>query len=91
MVQGVAVGAKFGVLDLVNEHMWNELKEVEVVKTVLVLGIDVIVNHSHHVKVGVIISSKAEEDVYVLRDLSKGERRDNVSQLEQFAFFGISS
>jgi hypothetical protein len=91
MVQGVAVGAEFGILDLVNEHVWNELKEVEVVETVLVLGIDVIVNHSHHVKVGVVICTKAKEDVDVLRDLSKGERRDDVRQLEQFAFFWISS
>jgi hypothetical protein len=74
MVQGVAVGAEFRVLDLVDEHVWHELEEVEVVKAVGVLGIDMVVNHSHHIKVGVVIGTKAEEDVDVLRDLSKGER-----------------
>jgi hypothetical protein len=54
--------------------VWHELEEVEVVKAVGVLGIDVVVNHSHHIKVGVVIGTKAEEDVDVLRDLSKGER-----------------
>lgn len=73
MVQGVAVGAEFGILNLVNEHVWNQLEEVKVVKTVRVLCINVIVNHSHNVKVGVVIKTKAEEDVDVLRDLSKGE------------------
>ena len=74
VVQGVAVGAEFGILNLVNEHVWNELKEVEVVKTVRVLGIDMIIDHSHHVKVGMVICTKAEENVNVLRDLSEGER-----------------
>jgi hypothetical protein len=73
MVERVAVGAELGVLDLVKEHVWNKLQEIEVVKTIFVLRINVIIYHAHHIEIGMLSGTKAEQDIDMLRYFSKSQ------------------
>ena len=71
--------------------MRHQLQEVEVVKFVIILRIYVIVHELHHVKICVIVCSKSQQYVNVLRYLPESQRFQDVSELESIEFLGVTS
>ncbi len=71
--------------------MRHQLQEVEVVHFVVILRIYVVVHELHHVKVCVIICSKSQQYVNVLRYLPESQGFQDVSELQSIEFLGVTS
>jgi hypothetical protein len=44
VIEGVAVAAELGLINLVNENVWHKLKEVKVVLALLIISIHFVID-----------------------------------------------